>query len=117
MWLCNFVYFHAVSDFLFCPSISEDTLEPKDLTKGKIRKCPNGEELMMDAKISFHTVGGVPYIVHDQEGKIHLGQGRDMAALELLSRKFGFQAIPKPAPKNVVMFLGNVSTIFSWHSS
>ena len=81
-----------------------------------IKRCPNGKELMIDAIIPITYAGGGPYI-HRKPGKqVSLGHGSYMAALEILSTRFGFKTT-LTAARSVVGYMGNVSDFHGYHNN
>ena len=80
------------------------------LTNG-VKRCPNGKELMIDATILMTYIGGGPYILRKAGKQVSLGRGSYMAAIEILSKKFGFKTALTPT-KSVVGYMGNVRNSF-----
>ena len=107
----NYEFLFLLGDnVLFCPSISQQTVEPQIVTAADVRRCPNGKELMINATIPVTYIGGGPYIVR-KGGKVGLGHGSYMAAIEILSMKFGFK--PKlTQARSVLAYIGNVRSYF-----
>ena len=80
------------------------------VTSANVIGCPNGKEQMVGATLPVMYIGGGPYIVR-KAGKVRLGQGSYMAAIEILSTKFGFKPTLNPA-RSVFAYIGNVSSSF-----
>ena len=76
-----------------------------------VKRCPNGKELMIDATILMTYIGGGPYILRKAGKQVSLGRGSYMAAIEILSKKFGFKTALTPT-KSVVGYMGNVRNSF-----
>ena len=73
------------------------------------KRCPDGKDLMLDANVPIVYFGGGPYVLRKPGKQVSLGHGSYMAAIEILSKKFGFNVTLRPA-RSVVGYMGNVST-------
>ena len=80
-----------------------------DPLKSSVKRCPDGKELMIDAIVPTVYFGGGPYVIRKPGKQVSLGHGSYMAAIEILSKKFGFNVTLRPA-RSVVGYMGNVST-------
>ena len=74
-------------------------------------RCPIGKELLVGATMPMKYIGGGPFVTRKPGKQPSLGRGSYMAALEVLSQKFGFNTHLMPA-KNVAMYIGNVMEYF-----
>ena len=79
-----------------------------DPLKTGAKRCPNGNDLMVDVTIPMTYLGGAPYIVRKPGRKVGLGHGAYMTAIEILGKKFGFKTALAPAT-SVIDYMGNVS--------
>ena len=82
------------------------------VTLANVIRCPNGKEQMVDATLPMTYIGGGPYIVR-KAGKVSLGHGSYMAAIEILSTQFGFKPVLTPA-RSVFDYIGNVRSSFKF---
>ena len=80
-----------------------------DALNSRVKRCPDGKELMMDANFPIIYFGGGPYVLRKPGKQVSLGHGSYMAAIEILSKKFGFNVTLRPA-RSVFDYMGNVST-------
>ena len=94
---------HLGAKAIFCPSVSQ-----KNVVLTKMKRCPNGKELMKGAEISMAFAGGGPYIIRGKQLK-----GCLAFAVEVLSQKFGFKYDLKPA-RGFNMLIANVSSSKTW---
>ena len=94
---------------IICPSLSEHfALQVIDPLNSRVKRCPNGRELMIDANFPIIYFGGGPYVLRKPGKQVSLGHGSYMAAIEILGKKFGFNVTLRPA-RSVVGYMGNVS--------
>ena len=99
-------------DHIFCPRILQQKSVSETLhLKTDITRCPNGKELVVGATMPMKFIGGGPFVTRKPGKQPSLGRGSYMAALEVLSQKFGFNTYLMPA-KNVAMYIGNVRRYF-----
>ena len=84
--------FLSGDNVIFCPSVSEQLVVP-EMDPLKSKRCPNGKELMIDVTIPVTYLGGNPYILRKPGQPVSLGRGSYMAAIEILSSKFGFKTV------------------------
>ena len=86
-----------------CPSISRDKAMFKTFpVRAHTNRCPDGKELMKGAEILMAFAGGGPYIVRGKRIK-----GCLAFALDVMSEKFGFKPVLKPA-KGFNILIANV---------
>ena len=86
-----------------CPSVSKNNARFKTFpVKVHTKRCPDGKELMKGAEIPMAFAGGGPYIVRGKQIK-----GCLAFALDVLSGKFGFKPVLKPA-KGFNILIANV---------
>ena len=87
-----------------CPSVSRDAAMFKTFpVKAHTKRCPDGKELMKGAEIPMAFAGGGPYIVRGKQIK-----GCLAFALDVMSEKFGFKPVLKPA-KGFNILIANVN--------
>ena len=93
---------------LHCPTVSahkvSSSLRP---LAADVKRCPNGQELMIDATILMSYIGGGPHILRKPGKQVSLGRGSYMAVIEILGKKFGFETT-LTAARSVVAYIGNV---------
>ena len=101
-----------LGDIISCPSVSDHLfVSDMDPLKYGVKRCPNGKELINDVTIPITYFGGGPYVLRKPGKQVSLGRGSYMAAIEILSKKFGFKTALTPA-KSVVGYMGNVRNSF-----
>ena len=89
---------------MFCPSVSRDKAMFKTFpVRAHTKRCPDGKELMNGAEIPMAFAGGGPYIVRGKQIK-----GCLAFALDVMSEKFGFKPVLKPA-KGFNILIANVN--------
>ena len=98
---------------IFCPRILQHQIGVSEMLhlKTAITRCPNGKELLVGATMPIKYIGGGPFVTRKPGKQPSLGRGSYMAALEVLSQKYGFRTYLMPA-KNVAMYIGNVRRCF-----